>query len=314
MKGSIMLPCRLNQIVFSAVGIAGCIFATAGLAQHFDASLVEPSIQHDDFTLGGQFNLGIATIDLHHTSISNGFDEGLALSVDRDEISSASFTLNLSDGHSRSSLFPESLSVRTQRTDFLGRPPISPGALAVQDINDQDKSDYMISADWGPLENKYTFTFSSSYLSGSVNDRESTELNNDSLSFTRTLQTGGWLSSFTARAGWGYREEAGDREHTQQVGASANFKTVPTLATQFDITAKVFRDRVLKTAPGTGDIDTRWELRAGSKILGAKSRDDLTIQPSLSIFFSLAGSAPDSELEDKTPIDYSAGLAGKIHF
>ena len=134
------------------------------------------------------------------------------------------------------------------------------------------------------------------------------------LSFTRTLRTGGWLSSFTASVGRGYREETGNRERTQKIGASANFKSMLNGPPHFDITAKVRQDRTSKPALGTGDIDTRWELRTGSKILGATSRDDLTTQPSLSIFFSVKGNSPDKQEEDTHPVDFTAGLAGKVHF
>ena len=83
---------------------------------------------------------------------------------------------------------------------------------------------------------------------------------------------------------------------------------------QFDITAKVLQDRISKLAPGSGDIDTRWELRTGSKIFGATSRDGLTTQPSLSIFFSVKGKSPDEEDKDTNPIDFAAGVTGKVHF
>ena len=206
------------------------------------------------------------------------------------------------------------MNLTARKIDIFGHPRISIDSFAASDPNDQSKSDYMISADWGAPEDKFTFSFSSSFLDDRLVGGESADINDDMLSFTRTLRTGGWLSSFTASVGRGYREETGNRERTQKIGASANFKSMLNGPPHFDITAKVRQDRTSKPALGTGDIDTRWELRTGSKILGATSRDDLTTQPSLSIFFSVKGNSPDKQEEDTHPVDFTAGLAGKVHF
>jgi len=52
----------------------------------------------------------------------------------------------------------------------------------------------------------------------------------------------------------------------------------------------------------------------GSRILGALSRGEPTTQPSLSIFFSVKGNSPDEEDRDINPVDFTAGVAGKVQF
>jgi len=308
-----MLPYRSDRYIFTTAFIAAGFLATAGWSQSFDATIADRPAQREEISIGGKFNLGAATIDLNHLSLSDRPDRETELSVKREETTSASFTLKLS-GHGESSLFPEALNLTARKIDIFGRPQISIDSIEVPDPNDQSKSDYAISADWGAPDDKFTFSFSSSFLGDRPYAGENVDMNDDMLNFTRTLKTGGWLSSFTASVGRGYREEAGNRERSRKFGASAQFKTAPSGAPQFDITAKVLQDRISKLAPGSGDIDTKWELRTGSKILGATSRDGLTTQPSLSIFFSVKGNSPDQQDEDTNPVDFSAGVAGKVHF
>ena len=164
------------------------------------------------------------------------------LSTKLEEANSATFTLNLS-GRGGSTLFPKTLNLTARKIDIFGHPRISIDSFAASDPNDQSKSDYMISADWGAPEDKFTFSFSSSFLDDRLVGGESADINDDMLSFTRTLRTGGWLSSFTASVGRGYREETGNRERTQKIGASANFKSMLNGPPHFDITAKVRQDR-----------------------------------------------------------------------
>jgi len=101
----------------------------------------------------------------------------------------------------------------------------------------------MISADWGVPEDKYTFSYSSSFLTDRAAAENTAEINDDMLNFTRTLRTGSWLSSFTASIGKGYREEPSNRELTQKFGASANFSSMRNDTPRFDITARVIQDR-----------------------------------------------------------------------
>ena len=313
MKGNTMLPCRSDHYIFTTAIIAGYFLATVSWSQSYDATTVDWPTQRNEFSIGGKLNFGAATIDLNHMSIPDGLDRQSELSRKREEESSASFTLNLS-GHGESNIFPEALNLTARKTDIFGRPQIFIDSVTAKDPNDQRKSDYSISADWGALEDRFTFSFSSSSLADRPYAGKPAEVTDDMLNFTRTLKTGGWLSSFTASVGRGFREETGNHERSRKFGASANFKTIQNGAPYFDITAKVLQDRISKLAPGSGDIDTRWELRTGSKILGAASRDGPTTQPSLSIFFSVKGNSPDEEDTDTNAIDYTAGVAGKVHF
>ncbi len=315
-----MLPCRSNHYFFTTAIIAGCLFATASWGQsYFSAqpAFAEPPTQRDDISIGAKFKFGAASLDLNHISLFDRLDRQHDLSTKREETDNASFTLNLS-GQEASSLIPEALNLTARKTDIFGRSHLSPeffvGSVAAQNHNDQSKSDYVISADWGASEDRFTFSFSSSFLADRPSTGETVDTADDMLNFTRTLRTGDWLSSFTASIGRGYREETGNRESSRKIGASANFKTLPNGAPQFDFTARVLQDRFSKPAAGSGEIDTKWEFRTGSKIYGATSRDDLTIQPSLSIFFSVKGNAPVEEDTDINPIDISAGVAGKVHF
>lgn len=308
-----MLPYRFDRYIFAAALVAGCLFASTSWSQSFDATPPDRSAQSDDISIGGKFKFGAATIDLNHISVFEKLDRQSEQSSKREETNSATFTLNLPDNGKRY-LFPEVLNFSASKTDFFGQPQISIGSIADPDPYDQSKSDYMISADWGVPEDKFTFSFSSRVLGDQLYDGESVDINDDMLNLTRTLRTGNWLSSFTASVGRGYREETGNRERTQKIGASANFKTMQNKAPNLDITAKILRDRTSKPGPGGSDIDTTWEFRTGSNILGATSRDGLTTQPSLSIFFSVKGNAPDEEDVDTKSIDFSAGLAGKVHF
>jgi len=308
-----MLPCRSDRYIFTTALVAVFFSAAAGWGQSFDAAGADRPAQQDEISVGGKFNLGATTFDLNYMSPSDRLDRESELSVKREEATSASFTLNLS-GYGGGSLVPEALNLTARKTDIFGRPQVSIGSIAGEDPNGQSKSDYMISADWGALEDRFTFSFSSSLLGDRPFAGEIGVTTDDMLSFTRTLKTGGWLSSLTASVGRGYHEETGNRERSQKIGASANFKTMQDGAPQFDITARVNQDRIRKLAPGGGDIDTTWELRTGSKILGATSREDLTTQPSLSIFFSVKGNSPDEEDADTKPVDFTAGVAGKVHF
>ena len=308
-----MLPYRSDRYVFTTVLVAGFLLATASWSQSYDATIADRPAQRDEISIGGKFKLGDATIDFTRMSISDRLDRYSDLSTKREEASSAAFTLNLS-GKGESVLFPEALNLSARRTDIFGQPQYSFSSIADPDPYDQSRSDYMISADWGAPEDKYTFSYTSSFLVDRLYGGESADTTDDMLNFTRTLRTGSWLSSFTASVGRGYSEEPGNRERTQKFGASANFKSTRDGAPHFDITAKILQDRTSKLSSGSGDIDTRWELRTGSKIFGATSRKDLTTQPSLSIFFSVKGNSPDEEDKDTNPIDFTAGVAGKVHF
>lgn len=312
-----MLPCRSDRYVFAPVLVAGCFFATAGLSQSYEATFDNQPVQRDDVSIGGKVRLGAATIDLSHITKSDGLGRFSDPSTKREEASSTSFSLNLSDT-GRISLFPEVLSFSARKSDIYGQPQIFPqlygGSILAPDLYDQSRSDYTISADWGAPEDKYSFSFSSSVLDDRLYGGESADINDDMLNFTRTLRTGSWLSSFTASVGMGYREEPGNRERTQKFGASASFKSMQDGAPQIDITAKILQDRTSKLTSGGGDVDTTWELWTGSKIFGGAARNDLTIQPSLSIFFSVKGNSPDEEDKDTNPVDFSAGVSGKVHF
>lgn len=308
-----MLPCRSEHYIFPAAIVAACVLAPASWGQSHGVTIAEQPPQRNETSIGGSFKFGAATIDLNHLSLSERLDRQSDQATDRAESSSATFTLNLSD-QPGGNLVPESLNLTARKTDIFGRPQFSIGSITNLDPSEQDKSDYVISADWGAPEDRITFSFSSSVLGERFDDRQTTDSSNDMLNFTRTVRTGNWLSSFTASVGRGYRDEPGNRERSRKIGASANFKTTPAGAPGFDITARVLQDRISKLATGSGDIDTRWELRTGSKIFGGSSSDDLTIQPSLSIFFSVKGNAPDEEDEDTKSVDFTAGVTGKVHF
>jgi hypothetical protein len=314
-----MLPCRSDSFIITAALAAGCLMATAGWAQSIelhDTAVTGQSAPRDDESVGTKFELGPATIDINHLSLpkrTDRFGEFFIFPPQGGEPNNASFTLNLSD-FGESSLIPESLNLTARKTDLFGQPQFTIGSFGGDDQDDRNISDYIVSADWGAPEDRFTFSFSSRFAADRPYAGEPVDISDDMLNFTRTLKAGGWLSSFTASIGRGYREESGNREHSSKIGASANFQTGPSNAPHFDITAKVLQDRAGKSTPGSGEVDTKWELRTGSEIFGAMSPDDLGIQPSLSIFFSVMGNSPAKEEEDINPIDFSAGVSGKVHF
>lgn len=314
MKGSVVLPYGSGRYVFAATVAVGCVLATASLAQTIDSTNAGRAPPQEEYAAGGTIRLGGATIDLsHQLFLTDGPGPQTDLTPSREKSSSARFSLDLADRWD-SGLFPETLNVTARRMDILGRPQISVGTIENLDQNDQSKSDYMISADWGAPDDKFTFSFSSSFLNERPYTGETADTGDDMLNFTRTLKTGGWLSSFTASIGQGYHEEDGYRERSRKFGAAANFKTLQKDAPQFDITAKVLQDRTTRLAPGSGDVDTKWQLRTDSQILGAVSRDELTTLPSLSIFFSVTGHSPDQEEQGVNTIDFATGVSGKVHF
>jgi len=309
-----MLPYRSDRFSFATAIFASCFLATASWGQAFDTTAADYPSQPAGNSLSSKLKFGAATLDLNpRLSLSDSLEQEMERSARLGDASSASFTLDLS-GQGANSLFPESLSITARKTDIFGRPQLSIGSIEARDLGDHSKSDYAISADWGAPEDKYTFSYSSSFLGDRTYGGDTTESNDDMLNFTRTLKTGGWLSSFTASIGRGSREEGGTRERSRKFGAAAQFRTTPEGAPHFDITAKVLQDRISRLATGSGDIDTKWELRTDSKILGATSGDDLTAQPSLSIFFSVKGNSPDQEDEDTNAVDFTAGVTGKVHF
>ena len=172
----------------------------------------------------------------------------------------------------------------------------------------------MISADWGAPEDRFTFSFSSRYQSDRPQAGETVDITDEMLNFTRTLKTGGWLSSFTASIGRGSRDEIGNKERSRKFGAAANFKSSQSGSPLFDITAKFLQDRTSGLNTGNSDIDNKWELRTDSNLFGGRSHDNLTPLPSLSIFFSLKGNAPDEEEKDVNPVDFTAGVGCKVQF
>lgn len=308
-----MLPRRPVRYLFAAALAAACLSASAGRAQSFDASGLNGPAQAGNGVMGGKLKLGAATIDLRHSLQADRPVRDTELSDSREESSSATFSLNLG-GNGGSSLFPEMLNFSARKTDIFGEPRLSVDSIASPDPYDKSKTDYIISADWGAPEDRFSFSFSSSSLDDGTGTGEYADVNDDMLNFTRTLQTGGWLSSFTASVGRGYRGDTGNRERTRKIGASASFKTLPGDAPQFDITARVFQDRSEKLDAGDSGVDTRWEFRTGSELFGGAARGGLTTQPSLSIFFSVKGNAADQAAPDPNPIDVSAGVTGRVHF
>ncbi|MDA1325071.1 MAG: hypothetical protein O3C34_10010 [Proteobacteria bacterium] len=165
-----MLPCRSNHYLFTTALIAGYFFATAAWSQSYfsaDPAFAEPATQRNDISIGAKFKFGAASLDLNHLSLFDRLDGQPDLSTKREETDNASFTLNLS-GQEASSLIPEALNLTARKTDIFGRSHLSPeffvGAVAAEDQNDQSKSDYVISADWGASEDRFTFSFSSSLL------------------------------------------------------------------------------------------------------------------------------------------------------
>ena len=314
-----MLPRRSDSFKFAAALGACCLVATAGWTQSYethDSVLGGQPAPHNDVSVGTKFEIGPATIDINHLSLSNRTDrigEFSKFPSQGGESNNASFTLNLSD-FGESSLIPESLNLTARKTDIFGQPQFAIGSLGIDDKDDQSSSDYIVSADWGAPEDRFTFSFSSRFGADRPNSGEPVDISDDMLNFTRTMKAGGWLSSFTASIGRGYREENGNRERSSKIGASANLQSGPNSAPHFDITARVLQDRAGNLTPGSGNVDTKWELRTGSELFGATSRNDLGIQPSLSIFFSVVGNSPDKQEEDVNPIDFSAGVSGKVHF
>ena len=312
-----MLPGRADIYIFPAAMSVACFLATASYSQSYEPASASPVAHEGQFSIGGQFQYGAATLGLNRLSNSDGSDRWSEQATNRNSESNASFTLDLLR-LSGNSLRPLKLNLSASKTNNFGQPKISPrhsaDPIRVFDLKDQRKSDYVISADWGGPEDKYTFSYSSSFLTDRSNTENAANINDDMLNFTRTLRTGSWLSSFTASIGKGYREEPGNRELTQKIGASANFKLMQNDAPRFDITARVIQDRTRKLTPGSSDINTKWELRTGTNILGAMSRNAPTTQPSLSIFFSVKGNSPDEEDKDIDPVDFTAGVAGKVHF
>ena len=318
MKGSTMLPCRLNRnrcaaVPFAALLVAGCFLTSTAFGQSYSGPAADLHAPPDDYTLKNKFKLGAASIDVTRKSTTDWKELGLDPSKTREDTSFATFSLDLS-GQDNVSLFPKSLNLTTRKTDFFGRPQFSIGSPVEQDHNELSVSDYVVSADWGAPEDRYTFSFSSRFLSDQSHNGNLVDEADEMLNFTRTMKTGGWLSSFTASIGRGYRDDADGREQSRKIGASANFKTTPKGAPHFDFTARVIQDRSTKLTPGTHDIDTKWELRTKSNILGGLTRDNLAMQPSLSIFFSVKGNSPDVEEQEVNPVDVSAGVTGKVHF
>lgn len=316
-----MLPDRTNLSLWAAALVGGQFLAATSLAQTHGPLIPDGTTQQEPYAIGAEFKLGAAAIELDRRSATAGLHTRPADMTDQSDISGATFTLTLPEtqaGQTGSRLFPLSLSITTHKSDLFGGSHFSPrysfDPAAGQNPDGEHKSDYRVSADWGSPEDKFTFSFSSRAMGERLGNGETADFGDEMLNFTRTLRTGGWLSSFTASVGRGYREETGHRERSQKFGASANFKTLEDSRLGFDITAKVLQDRTVKLDPGTGDVDTRWELRTGSRIFGAPSHDTLTTQPSLSIFFSVKGNAPDEEDEDTNPVDFTAGVTGKVHF
>ena len=75
-----MLPHRPDRYIFPTVLAAGCILATAGWGQSYDASIADRPTQRDEISIGGKFKFGAATIDLNHMSLSDWPDRQSAMS------------------------------------------------------------------------------------------------------------------------------------------------------------------------------------------------------------------------------------------